>query len=364
MNRERFESYLKSFESNCGLIYNVKIIDYLDSGAYGKIFLAKTQNDNILVLKITFYDIKKTKKSNSIKRYYDYTENQIAWKKLVYYDINRPENIENSIHLKINKLFEKYKMDFNCVKLYASSICTDSNLLEYIRTVFGKFNIYVDYTKIVRLSFMEYCDYGCLENFLKDYNVDPLVFEGILLQLIMIRFFLSITYPSFYHNDLHIANLLVKKRNEPIVYNISPTLSFVINNPIVVILLNDFDSSEDNQTINPKFQHFYNTDFRSEYTDIHKFFNHLKVLINYNLIKVHQYIYDFIDYVCPVFLTGHTKYYNSGNKEFLLTSYFQISCNLENLNVVYNDYKFDESLRYTKNLINDPLFKKYKVIKK
>lgn len=273
----------------------------------------------------------------------------------------RPENVEWLVLKQINAVFSK--LDFPHVPLaYNSFICQNADSTP-LRKFISKFIDEAEIRKIYanawfRITFMEYAESGSLDKFLKvkgnrDRNLKHIIFQAILIMAI-----LHSKLPGFRHNDYHMGNLLIRP-NRGYVYSKLKNHGFLIRNPEVLVLINDFDFAFIKPSIsNAKYDSFYQKYIPdpSPYTDMFKFFNHLLSTMGSDIDKD---AYNFAKYVIPYHeLIGHTVL--DGKRT--VVSYYGLDLPVKEFEKFLREkgMYYDIKERYPERLLDHPYFDEFR----
>lgn len=163
--------------------------------------------------------------------------------RVVGYNIIGSKKCLNDIEHEIHEKLYKYNIPVP-VPITSTCCSADSNIDLYRHTLIMSKKYNVKFLKNFRLSIIEEVD-GTLSNLLhhnsNSHNYLSYL-KSYIAQIVCIYVLLEEKYPLFRHNDLHFANILVKKTKQ--------TTFLLKNNKYCIstnyaLLLNDFDHSTD-----------------------------------------------------------------------------------------------------------------------
>lgn len=161
-----------------------------------------------------------------------------------------------------------------------------------------------------RITIMEYATDGTLESIIR--KVDPKTYKSCIFQALAILSLLDKYYPDFRHNDYHTGNLLVKKWDNTLKYELYGKKYNIIN-PKYCVMINDFDYATDSNNKNVKaLDSYINIDYFTSLHDAFKFLNTNYDDINYE--EKTTYFYDIIDFtknVIPNDLLSKNVFYDN-----------------------------------------------------
>lgn len=238
-----------------------------------------------------------------------------------------------------------------------------------------------------RITLLEFADFGSLDKMLliPEQHLPEEFFENIFFQIVMILCFVQNILPNFRHNDMHPGNILLRKYTSSLEY-IFDNKNYKIKNPVLAVLLHDFDFAEVKpEIINQKMNDFYGNDFtNSRYYDLHTFFNALHSVITFSSEK--KPYQHFMNSVVPEFIRGFVVYMNPSTLEtrsfspknelemnaleekYIYVEHWRQIINYHRfivtesfLSELFKKHNFDPSLLYPANLLNATLFQKFKV---
>lgn len=284
----KFSQFLLNY---CHLADFFPRIIYLAAGVYGAAFSLCVTDvcDPPMALKIIPYKLGS------------------SYSGLTIHDPTRPENVEWEILKLINRLFEKLSSPPVLIA-YESFMCENyksSPFNSFLKRFINHHHIQQFYlNNWFRLSFTEFAESGTLHDFIVESTNTQLI-KSLILQCVLAMAMLLEKEPGFRHNDFHMGNLLLRKREKNI-YSKFENKKYIIKSPRVQVLINDFDFAFVNPNIiNAKYNFLYkHIPNPSPYSDMFKFFNHLGSSIK---DKNQPDIYNFANYVLPSSkFMGHT----------------------------------------------------------
>jgi hypothetical protein len=197
---------------------------FLDAGAYAHIYKTKIGRVPVVVRIAPFN-----------RKMKDENETEFLIYKMLY---SKFEEFGFS-HIPI--LYDSYKCYYNDVK--------DRNNVKLLKLL--KKEKYYQY--IYRFIIMEYLPWGNLDTYLfaRRKRLDEEFFTKIYLQILIILYFLNTKVTGYFHNDLHLRNLLVRENKKKSLAYSFPEFDILIKDMKVTVLINDFDYSEFISVSNP-----------------------------------------------------------------------------------------------------------------